>query len=275
MKINFKIYAVAAIIAVGTGVTSLPTIAGEMITKVSAPAGHPLSEIISGYEFRSEQTQSLQDDDFENPGFLWVDQGEEIWSKVEGDAGKSCQSCHGDASESMKKVGTEYPKWDGDSKKPINLEQKINKCRTEQMQAKPWKWESNPLLSMTTYVRHQSSGQPMNVKVDGDMAPFFEKGKKLYYQRVGQLDMACASCHQANYGVNIRSDHLSQGQTNGFPTYRLKWQKIGSTHRRFKGCMKNIRATPYKVGSDEFVNLELYIGYRGQGLPVETPAVRN
>lgn len=264
----------------GAGMLAVSALAGaasasEERKSIASPTGHPLSEIISGYEFRAPETQAFQDDDFENPAFLWVDKGEELWSEVDGKAGKSCESCHGDAADSMKTAGAEFPKWDAKRGKPINMEQQINKCRTEQMQAKAWKWESEQLLAMTSYTRSQSRGQPVNVQVDGPMAPFFEKGKELYYTRVGQLDMACSNCHEDYYGTNIRSDMLSQGQTNGFPTFRLKWQKVGSTHRRFKGCMKNIRATPYKVGSDEFVNLELYIGYRGQGLPVEAPAVRN
>ena len=104
---------------------------------------------------------------------------------------------------------------------------------------------------------------------------FFERGKELYYQRVGQLDMSCSNCHEDNYGVMIRADHLSQGQINGFPTYRLKNAKLNSAHARFKGCMKNIRATPYKEGGDEFKALELYLAARGNGLSVETPSVRN
>ena len=111
---------------------------------------------------------------------------------------------------------------------------------------------------MTAYVKNQSRGEPVTVQTDGPMKPWFDKGKEIYYTRVGQLDMACSSCHEGYYGQQIRADRLSQGQTNGFPTYRFKWQKIGSLHRRFKGCMKNIRATPYKVGSDEFLALELY-----------------
>ena len=103
----------------------------------------------------------------------------------------------------------------------------------------------------------------------------WERGKELYYTRVGQLDMACSNCHEDNYGNMIRADHLSQGQINGFPVYRLKWQKVGSIHRRFKGCMENIRANPYKRGSDEFIALEVYLASRGEGLSVETPAVRN
>ena len=65
----------------------------------------------------------------------------------------------------------------------------------------------------------------LSVKVDGAAAPFFEKGKAFYYERRGQLDMGCNQCHDDNAGNMIRADTLSQGQGNGFPTYRLKWQK--------------------------------------------------
>jgi len=110
---------------------------------------------------------------------------------------------------------------------------------------------------------------------DGPMAEWVERGKELYYTRVGQLDMACNQCHENNSGRMIRADHLSQGMINGFPTYRFKWSGLGSLHRRFSGCMKNIRAEPYKRGSDEFVALEAYLAQRGAGLSIETPAVRN
>lgn len=235
---------------------------------------HPLDEIYSGWHFRTPETQALQQDDFDNPGFLWVEQGAELWETVDGSEEKSCSSCHDDASESMAGVGAAMPKWNEALGKPVNLEQQINLCRTEQMGAEAWKWESSELLSMTSFVRNQSRGMPVEVKIDGSMQPWFEKGKELYHTRVGQLDMACANCHQNYYGQSIRADMLSQGQSNGFPTYRLKWQKIGSLHRRFKGCMSQVRAQPYKVGSDEFLALELYVNWRGQGLPVETPAVR-
>ena len=243
-------------------------------TKAKPPKDHPLDELLSGWEFRKSSTQELQKDDFQNPGFIWVDTGAELWNKVEGAANKSCASCHNDAEKSMKGIGAKMPKWNAKLKKPINLEQQINLCRTENMKAKPYKWESQGLLAMTTYIRHQSRGMKVNVSVDGNMKPWFEKGKKLYSTRVGQLDMACANCHQDYYGKYIRADRLSQGHSNGFPTYRLKWQKIGSLHRRFKGCMEQVRAKPYKVGSDEFLALELYLAWRGQGLSVETPAVR-
>lgn len=228
----------------------------------------------TGYTFLTPATRAVQDDDFQNPAFLWVQSGEELWSTVDGAAEKSCQSCHGDAETSMKGVGARYPTYFEPWGKLINLEQRINYCRTENMKAEPWKWESPELLAMTAYVGLQSRGMPVAVKIDGPAKPFFEKGKAFYEQRRGQLDMACSHCHELYPDTMIRANLLSQGMNNGFPLYRLKWQKLGSLHRRFRGCNSQVRADPYKAGSDEYVNLELYVTWRGQGLPVETPAVR-
>ena len=288
MKENANSKAIRAYFAVVllTSVTSLslnePAIASDDlpsgITTIKVKPttkNSPLSEIISGWHFRSAETQRLQQDDFENPGYLWVEKGEELWAQTEGTKGKSCKSCHEDASKTMKGVGAAMPKWDAKLKRPLTLEQRINTCRKSAMEAKEWKWESAEMLSMTAFIKNLSRGMPMNVQADGPMKPWVEKGKDIYYTRVGQLNMACSNCHEDNYGKYIRADHLSQGQSNGFPTYRLKWQKLGSLHRRFKGCMKNIRAIPYKPGSDEFVALEIYLAQRGKGLQIEAPAVRN
>ncbi|HEX2655012.1 MAG TPA: sulfur oxidation c-type cytochrome SoxA [Xanthobacteraceae bacterium] len=242
---------------------------------IPAPRGHVFKTIISGYEFRSKETRALQDDDLENPGFLAVERAADMWKKVDGSAGKSCASCHSDAEVSMNGVGAAMPKWDGKANKPINLEQRINICRTEHMQAQPWAFKSQELTDMTTFVRHQSRGLPVTVKTDGPMSPWFERGKKMYYTRVGQLDLACASCHEHNNGKFMRADFLSQGQTNGFPTYRLRDQRLVPLHERFEGCMFDVRAEPFKPLSDEFLALELYVAWRGIGLPVETPSVRN
>ena len=248
---------------------------GETIpTDVAAPEDSPLDHLYSGWRYRKGETQRLQTDDFENPAFVAVEQAIDEFEHVNGTEGKSCSACHADVSE-FKGLRAGLPRWDENLGKPENMEMIINECRTDRMGADAWKWDSPQMLGMAAYVGLQSRGMTVDVQTDGPMSDWAAKGKDLYYQRVGQLDMACAQCHEDNAGNMIRADHLSQGQINGFPTYRLKWNGLGSAHRRFKGCMKNIRAIPFKVGSDEFLALELYVTSRGEGLSVETPAVRN
>ncbi len=240
-----------------------------------APPGHVFKTIYSGYQFRTAETRALQDDDMQNPGFLAIDRAADEWNKIDGAAGKSCASCHGKAEESMKGVGAATPKWSAALGKPVDLEQQIEICRTQALKAAPWAFGSQALTDMTTYVRFQSRGMPVKVQIDGPMTPWFEKGKQLYYERVGQLDMSCASCHEDHFGQHLRADLLSQGQSNGFPTYRLRDQRLIPLHERFAGCMHDVRAAPYAPLSDEFLALEVYLAWRGVGLPVETPAVRN
>lgn len=267
-----------ALIGLGTAVSAQDSnslsIDGEaMVTEVAAPTHmENVDTIYSGWRFRSAETQALEMDDFDNPAFVFVEQGMDLWDKVDGAAGKACSSCHENV-EDFAGLRTQLPRVDDGEL--VTMENLINECRTERMEAEPWKWSKGNMTAMTALIGVQSRGMPMNVAIDGDAAPFWEKGKELYYTRVGQLDMACSNCHEDNYGMMIRADHLSQGQINGFPTYRLKNAKLNSIHGRFKGCMKNIRATPFKEGGDEFKALELYLASRGQGLSIETPSVRN
>ena len=229
----------------------------------------------SGYDWAIPETQAMQDDDFSNPAFMWVDIGNDEWSKTDGEAGKSCADCHGADGSSMKGKSNMYPVYNKDDKKLRSIQDEVNNCRTNRMKAKAWKWESDQMLGMAAFIRTQSRDMPINVAVDGDAAPFFEAGKEFYETRRGGLDMACTHCHVDFPGVKIRANVLTNGLGNGFPTYRLKWQKPGSIHRRFRGCNKQVRAKKYGYGSDEYVNLELYVAWRGRGLSVETPAVRN
>lgn len=247
----------------------------EIVTETDAPAHtENLDTIYSGWRFRSDETQAFQTDDFENPSMIWVEAAAEVWDTPEGSEGKACASCHEDV-ESMKGVRAVYPKWNETEGKVRTLEHQINDCRENRMGAETWKYDGGDMTNMVALISSVSRGMPVNVAIDGPAQSTWEKGKEIYYTRYGQLELSCANCHEDNYGNMIRADHLSQGQINGFPTYRLKNTKLNAVHARFKGCIRDTRAHTFKPGSDEFVALELYVASRGNGLSVEGPSVRN
>jgi L-cysteine S-thiosulfotransferase len=239
-----------------------------------AETPHEVEGRRSGYSYLGEETRALQDDAFANPGLLWVERGETLWATPAGRRGKSCADCHGDPAGSMKGVRARYPAYDPAVGEPVALEQRINQCRRERMQADPWPWESEELLAMSAFVGFQSRGLPVEIEVDGPMAPHFERGREFWFQRRGQLDLACSDCHDDLAGRHLYGDVVSQGQSNGFPVYRMLWQTLASLQRMFRWCNTSIRAEPYPFGSGEYVDLEVYLTWRGQGLRVETPAVR-
>ncbi len=238
-----------------------------------APANIPgLKTIYSGWLFRDPDTQAMQTDDFSNPGMTGVDAGQAEWATVDGTEGKSCASCH-NGIESMKGLRASMPKVTKDGKL-WSLEDFINGCRTNRMGAKAWGWKSTEMKNMTAAISLQSRGMPVNVKTDGAAGPFWEEGKKMYYSRYGMLQLSCANCHEDHYGDHIRGDHLSQGQSNGFPVYRLSTGGLVSLQDRLFGCIRDTRAESFKPGSPELHALELYVASRGNGLSVEGVGVR-
>ena len=252
---------------------------GELELTSSAPAadhlaGH-LTTVYSGWVFRDPFTQAMEMDDFDNPGMLFVDAGEAMWNEPAGTSGKACADCHGDASESMAGVRAVYPKWNEAAGEVRTLEMQINACRTENQGAEALKYGKGDIVSLEAYISMQSRGMPMNVAIDGPVADVWAKGQEMYYTRTGQLELSCASCHEQNYGNLIRAETLSQGQTNGFPVYRIKDSVLTSAAGRFVGCVRDTKAETYKIDSPEFVALELYVASRGNGLSVEGVSVRN
>ncbi len=280
-----KTYASMLTMAVAMGATSVWADADEdqlvvngeieMITEAAA-AGHLeyVDTVYSGWRFRSDETQAFQMDDFDNPAMIFVEKAQEVWDTVDGSEGKACASCHEDV-ESLRGVRAVYPKWNETAGEVRTLEMQVNDCRENQMGAKPWKYTGGDMANMVALISSVSRGLRISVAIDGPAQEVWEKGKEIYYTRYGQLELSCANCHEDNYGNMIRADHLSQGQINGFPTYRLKNTKLNSVHARFKGCVRDTRAQTFSPGSDEFIALELYVASRGNGLSVEGPSVRN
>ncbi len=249
----------------------------EMVTRAPAPAHleGAVDEIFSGWLFRKSETQESQMDDFDNPGMLFVDIAQDAWDTVEGTAEKSCASCHSSVEDSMMGVKTEYPKWIESAGEVRSIDMQINNCRTAGMGAEPWKLTGSKMTAMNALITVQSRGMAVDVAIDGPAEEMWLRGKEMYYARTGQLELSCANCHEDSYDLKIRADHLSQGQINGFPVYRLKNAKLNSVHARFKGCVRDTRAETYKPGSEDFLALELYVASRGNGLSVEGPSIRN
>lgn len=257
-----SVHAIAAAALLITAV--VPLLAAEI----------PDTQRRSGYSFMTPETQAMQNDDTSNPGMLWVMDGETLWNAKTGAAGKACSDCHGDARASMKGVAARYPAFDQASAHPVDLEQRINLCRANHQQATSFAYESHDLLALTAFIAEQSRGMPITPATDPQLTPFVAKGHELFMHRQGQLNLACANCHDDNWDKHLAGSAITQAQPTGYPLYRLEWQSLGSLQRRLRNCMIGARAQPYDYGSPELVELELYLMSRAHGMKVESPAVR-
>lgn len=234
----------------------------------------PDADLKSGRAYQSADIQATETDELRNPGLLWVEQGRQLWNKPDGRAGKPCAACHRADAATMRGVAARYPAVDPKSGKLLNIEGRINACRTERQGADVLAYETPPLLALTAYLTHLSKGEPKSVRIDGPAAAYLAAGRDLFMQRQGQLNLACTQCHDLSHGKRLRGDRISQGHPTGYPTYRLEWQSLGSLHRRLQACSRGIRAEIYEAGSPEYLALELYLAWRAGTLPLDAPGVR-
>jgi len=243
----------------------------------AAPAvagGIALAERRSGHETMSAQLRAMQDDDAANPGMLWVLEGGARWSARPAPQAGSCADCHGDAQRSMRGVAARYPAYDEAAGRPLDLEQRIQRCRVLRQRQPPYAAEARELLALEAYVARQSNGLPIRIDDGPRMQPYLRSGRAEFERRRGQLDLACSQCHEERWGRRLGGSLIPQALPTGDPVYRLEWQSLGSLRRRLRGCMAGVRSEPYEPDAPQLVDLELYLKWRARGMPLESPAVR-
>jgi sulfur-oxidizing protein SoxA len=219
----------------------------------------------SGFDDMSPATQALQRDDAQNPAALWLKEGEQRFAA-------DCARCHAVAS--MAGVAARHPAWDERTRRPVTLAQRIEQCRVRQAGAAPQPPDSVERLGLEAWIGRQSRGLPIAPPDDPRLTPWREAGRALFQRPLGQLGLSCAQCHDAAAGGRLAGSTVPQGHPTAYPIYRLEWQTLGGLTRRLRNCTTGVRAEPFPEGSDEALQLELYLMQRAAGLPLETPGVR-
>ncbi len=203
----------------------------------------------------------------------FIDSGKEMWDTPFAN-GKTYKDCFpkGPA------IAADYPRWDKKQGMVVTLPLALNQCRKANGE-KPLKYKKGPINDILSYIAYESRGQKINVKIPKDdprALEAYEKGKKFYFTRRGQLNFSCANCHLQNAGMRVRTEILSPslGHVTHWPTYRSKWGTVGTLHRRFTGCNKNIRAKPFKAQGEQYRDLEYFLTYMSNGLELNGPGSR-
>ncbi|MCW9078065.1 MAG: sulfur oxidation c-type cytochrome SoxA [Gammaproteobacteria bacterium] len=201
-----------------------------------------------------------------------IEAGEGMWNKPFAN-GKTYGSCFGDDPAQRQ----HFPYWDSKRKMVVTLPLAINECRVNNGE-KPLKYKKGAIADLLAYMSYQSRGQKINVEVpdDPDALKAYNDGKNFYFARRGQLNFSCANCHMQSAGMHVRTDILSPelGHTSGWPVYRSKWGELGTLHRRFDGCNKQVRAKPFKAQGEEYRNLEFFLSHMNNGIEYNGPSAR-
>jgi sulfur-oxidizing protein SoxA len=202
-----------------------------------------------------------------------VDKGKEMFAKPFKN-GKT----YGDCFEN-KGIGVRqnYPKFDTKTGKVITLEVALNECR-EANGEKPFDYKKDDMAALTAYMAFTSRGKPMSIKIPDDPRALaaYENGKEYFYTRRGQFNFSCASCHVQMSGNHLRTEVLAPalGIMNALPIYRSNWGGMGTTSRRITSCNSQVRATPLKPNDVLYRDVEYYLSYMANGLPISGPGAR-
>lgn len=238
-------------------------LAGAVLAAVACAAA--ADERRSGFDFMSPATQAMQRDDAANPALLWQKDGEARFAA-------DCARCHEPAA--MRGVAARHPVWDAASGKPLTLGGRIAACQVRHVKGPNLAADSEARLALETFVAAQSRGLPIAPPADARLEPWRARGRALFEQRLGQLDLACMHCHDRAAGQRLGGSPIPQAHPTAYPIYRLEWQTVGSLQRRMRGCLSGVRAEPFGWDSDEATALELFLMQRAAGMPVESPGVR-
>jgi len=199
--------------------------------------------------------------------------GEEMWNTPFAN-GKAYKDCFPDGPE----VAGKYPYWDKERGMVLTMALAVNECR-EANDEKPLKYKKGPIADILAYMGYESRGQVTDVEIPEDdpkALEAYEQGKQFWFAKRGQLNFSCANCHAQNPGAVLRTETLSPafGHTTHWPVYRSKWGEMGTLHRRFTGCNKQVRAKPFKAQGEEYRNLEYFLTSMSNGLPLNGPGAR-
>ena len=222
------------------------------------------------YAYHKPSKEQKEELDEFPPYEFEVDAGEKLFNTPFAN-GKTYADCLGGSA-----VKNKYPYYDTDKDEVVTIEQAINECRTSNGE-KPLKWNKGPMAQISGYISTQSRGQKVDVKIPSKKAAqAYERGKEIYYTKRGYLNNSCATCHVQGAGQRVRVEQMSPllGAATNYPTYRIKWQGLGTLHRRLTGCYRDQGMKPLKSQSAELKELEYFLTYMSNGLEYFGPDIR-
>lgn len=261
---------------------------------LSAPSfADPESDVSDIRQYFAKKFPQLELSDYGDGVYALVEDAREQWEEIEEfppyeDAvsegqemfetpfanGKSYADCFPNGGIGIRQ---DYPKFDTASGEVITIEYAINQCRKANGEEE-LPYGKGELAYISAYMAETSRDNIINVVVPDDERALaaYEAGKKLFYEKRGQLNLACANCHIAAAGQQLRAEITSPalGHTTHFPAFRFKWDDIGTLQRRYAGCNTQVRSKPFALQSEEYRNLEYFHTYMANGLPLNGPSSR-
>ncbi len=233
-----------------------------------------LEDFVNGpYSMNEDMRRQWEEKEQFPPYEFSLDAGKEMFSRPFKN-GKSYADCFPNQGIGIRQ---NYPYFDTNEGKVITLELALNKCRETNGEA-ALSYVRDDMAALTAYMAFTSRDKPFDIKIPDDPRALeaYQNGKRYFYTRRGQLNFSCATCHVQNPGERMRAEILAPalGILNAMPIYRSEWGGMGTISRRFTTCNSQIRGVPLEPQAEEYRDLEYYLSYVSNGLPISGPGSR-
>jgi L-cysteine S-thiosulfotransferase len=234
----------------------------------------PLNDFVNGpYSMDAELRKQWEAIDDFPPYDFAIDRGKQMFATPFKN-GKTYGDCFPEKGIGIRQ---NYPYFDDKSGEVITLELALNRCREANGEV-PYSYVKDEMASLTAYMAFTSRGKPFDIKIPNDPGALeaYQKGAEYFYARRGQLNFSCASCHVQNPGNHIRTEVLAPalGIVAAMPIYRSEWNGMGTMSRRLVTCNSQVRSVPLEPQDELYRDVEYYLTYMSNGLPVSGPGAR-
>ena len=234
----------------------------------AAPGVAPADYALGSAAFDAELRSALQER--AGASAAVIEAGKKLWARKFRN-GRALAACFPNGG---RRIAATYPQYDSRLKRVVTLDMAVNQCL---------KANGEPLFEMAdpetmgaaiAYLRSLSDGQKVAVRVSAAAEERFEEGRRLYFTRMGQRNFACASCHVQSVGRRYTEQVLSPaiGQATHWPV--IRGGRAITLQARIRECLEIMGAAPFAAGSEELNNVEYFLSYLSNGLPLRANVVR-
>lgn len=229
----------------------------------------------------------------DNPGDLWTERGQRLFSEKRGPKNASLDRCDlGQGPGVVKGAFAQLPRYFADTDKVQDLESRLLTCmvdlqgfnRDDLIRARFSTLDrDSDLEALVSYIGSQSNGLRMDVRLNHTKErEMYKAGEYLFYRRSGPLDFACVTCHGES-GKRIRLQELPN-MTNaqemreiiatGWPAYRGTHSTVRTMQHRLYDCFWQMRLPDLGFASDLSVAITTYLNRSANGGEIKLPGVR-
>ena len=115
------------------------------------------------------------------------------------------------------------------------------------------------------------SRKTIDIKIPNDPRALaaYQKGEEIFMGGAGG-NFSCASCHVQNPGNHIRTEVLAPalGIVAAMPIYRSEWNSMGTIDQQVATCNSRGARRPLKPQDELYRDVEYYLSYMSNGLPI-------